>query len=176
MSKKIQIIKAEHFNWYKVGDILELAPEQNHVTLGVQVIKPEGEISDIVIHGNYKDYVEVDLESTTEEIIFNILLTFNKKTSKETVLEYLNSCINPLWTTDNPPLEWNIEEKNVLKTNSVQETIYLCQTFKDSHFHLNTNLWLQNCIDMCRLLLQKIESAELKAYCTPITLYNFSKK
>ena len=89
MSKKIQIIKAEHFNWYKVGDILELAPEQNYVTLGVQVIKPEGEISDIVIHGNYKDYVEVEIDSTTEELIFNMVLNFKEKVTKEIVLEYL---------------------------------------------------------------------------------------
>lgn len=176
MSKKIQIIKAEHFNWYKVGDILELAPEQNYVTLGVQVIKPEGEISDIVIHGNYKDYVEVEIGSTTEELIFNMVLKFKEKVTKEIVLEYLSSCVNPLWTTDAPPLEWSIEEKELLKTNNIKETVYLCQTLKDSHFHLNTQSWLQNCINVCCLLQQKIEGVELKAYSTPITLYSFNKK
>ena len=71
MGQKIEIIRAEKFNWYKVGDILELAPEQKHVTLGVQVIVPEGAVGDIVIHGNYKDYVEVEyllLKSKTHHL------------------------------------------------------------------------------------------------------------
>lgn len=176
MGQKIQIIKAEKFNWYKVGDILELAPEQKHVTLGVQVIKPEGEISDIVIHGNYKDYIEVELDTTTEELIFTIVVQPSADTILTSFLEQFSSSAEQFKVKNQTPLEWIIEEKCLLTAECTEQKIYTCQTIKDSHINFSTTNWTQSCIDFVCLLQQNLSDAKIKAYTNPIQLYSFLKK
>lgn len=176
MGQKIEIIRAEKFNWYKVGDILELAPEQKHVTLGVQVIAPEGAVGDIVIHGNYKDYVEVELDATTEELIFTIEI---KDTSLgiSVLSNYVTNCIEQIQNQTNLFFEWTIESKQLLNSQiSTSKDCYLLKTIKDSHFHMNTTLWTQACLDFVCLLTEKIEDANIRAYSTPIQLYSFKQK
>lgn len=176
MGQKIEIIRAEKFNWYKVGDILELAPEQKHVTLGVQVITPEGVVGDIVIHGNYKDYVDVTVDTTTEELVFTIEI---KDTSLgiSVLSNYVTSCIEQIQNQTNLPFEWTIESKQLLNSQiSTSQGCYLLKTIKDSHFHLNTTLWNQACLDFVCLLKQKIGEANIRAYSTPIQLYSFKQK
>ena len=176
MGQKIEIIRAEKFNWYKVGDILELAPEQKHVTLGVQVITPEGAFGDIVIHGNYKDYVGIAVDTTTEELVFTIEI---KDTSLgiSVLSNYVTSCIEQIQNQTNLSFEWTIESKQLLNSQiSTSKGCYLLKTIKDSHFHINTTLWTQACLDFVCLLKEKIEDANIRAYSTPIQLYNFKEK
>lgn len=180
MGQKIEIIKAEKFNWYKVGDILELAPEQKHVTLGVQVIAPEGAVGDIVIHGNYKDYVEVELDATTEELIFTIEIKSKNVELVELAPSVLSKCVlsctEQIQNQTNLSFDWLYAEKQRLTSQGKREKLYIFQTIKDSHFHMNTTLWTQACIDIVCLLQQKMSEADIRAYSTPIRLYSFIQK
>lgn len=185
MGQKIEIIKAEEYDWYNVGEVYELSTVQEHVTKGVEVVRfVDGKVENtevwLIKHGDYKEHVSFSVDTTTEELVFTIEIKDKIKgpiIGMTVLSDCVISCTEQIQNQTNLSFEWTIESKQLLNSQiSTSKGCYLLKTIKDSHFHLNTTLWTQACLDFVCLLKQKIGDANIRAYSTPIQLYNFKQK
>lgn len=185
MGQKIEIIRAEEHDWYNVGEIYELSTVQEHVTKGVEVVRfVDGKVENtevwLIKHGDYKEHVGVSVDTTTEELVFIIEIKDKIKgpiIGMSVLTDYVISCTEQIQNQTNLSFEWTIESKQLLTSQaSTSRGCYQITTIKDSHFHMNTTLWTQACLDFVCLLQQKMSEADIRAYSTPIRLYSFIQK
>ena len=180
MAQKIRVTNAEETDWYSIGEIYEISPVQRYVTIGVEVgLNNEEEEKTnalwIVKHGDYEECVDIKLATTTEEQLFTIVLLEDQLQGND--ISFLEQSIQTINQKTNivfpwSELQWTIDVRSTVPDNGY---VYVCQTFKDSHLHINTTAWMKACQDfVCELqALLKLET--IKAYSQPIKLYTFTK-
>lgn len=164
----IRIIKPTEF--FSVGEIYQVAPSQNNITKGLEIIEKDNNIR-LIPHGSYEDYKEeeVKIKTETEEKIFSIILT-----DRNNLLELIKKITQEIKEETAMELSWSLEEFVYCPYNKESTSLIRLTTIKDSHIHNSTPLWLSACKDFACKLQSVLKQKDFKAYVTNATLYNFT--
>ena len=53
---QIKIIKAESYNWYKVGEVYLVKDKDKYENMGLQIYREDnGRVPDVIMHGDYEE-------------------------------------------------------------------------------------------------------------------------
>lgn len=180
MAQKIRVTKAEETDWYSIGEVYEISSIQRYVTTGVEVNvfdeKTENTNLWIIKHGDYEEQVDIKLATTTEEQLFTIIISEAQLQGKDGY-SLLKECIQTINKKTNAYFPWSELQWSIDIRNTMPDTgrIFICQTFKDSHIHINTTTWMKVCQDFVCELQTLLNLETIKAYSQPIKLYTFTK-